>query len=68
MAEEEERVARAREENAGRRAQIAADIEREQALAQDAEAAQQRVDEAHERFARAAEGDAAARGGGACGA
>ena len=60
LAEEEERVARARDENAGRRAQIAADIEREQALAQDAEAAQQRVDEAHERLARAAEGDAAA--------
>ena len=60
LAEEEERVARAREENAGRRAQIAADIEREQALAQDAEAAQQRLEEAHERLARAAEGDAAA--------
>ena len=55
LAEEEERVARAREENAGRRAQIAADIDREQALAQDAEAAQQRLDEAHERLARAAE-------------
>ena len=60
LAEEEERVTRAREENAGRRAQIAADIEREQALAQDAEAAQQRVGEAHERLAQAAEGDAAA--------
>ena len=60
LAEEEERVARAREENAGRRAQIAADVEREQALAHDAEAAQQRVEEAHERLARAAEGDAAA--------
>ena len=60
LAEEEERVARAREENAGRRAQIAADIEREQALAQDAEAGQQRLEEAHERLAQAAKGDAAA--------
>ena len=60
LAEEEERVARALEENARKRAQIAADVEREEALAQDAESAQGRVDEIHERLARAAEGDAAA--------
>ena len=60
LAEEEERVARAREENSRKRAQIAADVEREEALAQDAESAQARVDEIHERLARAAEGDAAA--------
>ena len=60
LAEEEERVACAREENSRKRAQIAADVEREEALAQDAESAQGRVDEIHERLARAAEGDAAA--------
>ena len=60
LAEEEERVARAREENARRCTQISADIEREEALAQDAESAQERLDEIHERLARAAEGDAAA--------
>ena len=60
LAEEEERLARAREENARKRAQIAADVEREEALARDAETAQERVDEIHERLARAAEGDAAA--------
>ena len=60
LAEEEERVARAREENARRRAQIGADVEREEALARDAETAQQRIDEIRERLARAAEGDAAA--------
>ena len=60
LAEEEERVARAREENAHKRAQIAADVEREEALAHDAETARERLDEIHERLARAAEGDAAA--------
>ena len=60
LAEEEERVARAREENARKRVQIAADVEREEALAKDAETAQGRVDEISERLARAAEGDAAA--------
>ncbi len=60
LAEEEERVAGAREENARRRSQIAADIEREESLARDAETAQERVDEIRERLARAAEGDAAA--------
>ena len=60
LAEEEERVSRAREENARRRTQIAADVEREEALAQDAETAQERVEEIRERLARAAEGDAAA--------
>ena len=60
LAEEEERVARALEENARKRAQIAADVEREEALAHDAESAQGRVDEIHERLARAAEGDTAA--------
>ena len=60
LAEEEERVARAREENARKRSQIAADVEREEALARDAETAQERVDEIRERLARAAEGDAAA--------
>ena len=60
LAEEEERVARARDENAGRRAQIAADIEREEALATDAEAAQRRLDEEHAALAREAEGDAGA--------
>ena len=60
LAEEEERVAHAREENARRRAQVATDIEREEALAQEANAAQERIDEIRERLARAAEGDAAA--------
>ena len=60
LTEEEERVARERGENAGRRAQIAADIEREEALAQDAEAAQRRLDEARAGLAREAEGDAGA--------
>ena len=60
LAEEEERVAHAREENARRRAQAATDIEREEALAQEANAAQERIDEIRERLARAAEGDAAA--------
>ncbi|MDE0381371.1 MAG: AAA family ATPase, partial [Rhodospirillales bacterium] len=60
LAEEEERIARARDENARKRAQITADIEREEALARDAETAQERVDEIQERLARAAEGDAAA--------
>ena len=60
LAEEEERVARAREENAARQAQIAADIEREEALAAEAEDARQRLDEACAALAREAEGDAAA--------
>ena len=60
LAEEEERVARAREENARRQAQIAADIEREEALAAEAEGARQRLDEACAALAREAEGDAAA--------
>ena len=60
LAEEEERIARARDENAGRRAQIAADIEREEALATDAEAAGRRLDEEHAALARGAEGDAGA--------
>ena len=60
LAEEEERVAHARDENAGRRAQIAADIEREEALATDAEAAGRRLDEEHAALAREAEGDAGA--------
>ena len=60
LAEEEERVARAREENARKTVQIAADIEREEALAKDAETALERVDEIRERLARAAENDAAA--------
>ena len=60
LAEEEERVARAREENARRQAQIAADIEREEALAAEAEEARQRLDEACAALAREAEGDAAA--------
>ena len=60
LAEEEERVARAREENAGRRAQIAADIEREEALAAEAEDARRRLDEACAALAREAEGDAGA--------
>ena len=60
LAEEEERVARAREENARRQAQIAADIEREEALAAEAEDARQRLDEACAALAREAEGDAAA--------
>ena len=60
LAEEEDRVARAREENARKTVQIAADIEREEALAKDAETAQERVDEIRERLTRAAEGDAAA--------
>ena len=59
LAEEEERVARAREENARKTVQIAADIEREEALAKDAETAQGRVDEIRERLALAAENDAA---------
>ena len=60
LAEEERQLAREREENTARRAQIAADIEREEALAQDAEAAQRRLDEAHRGLAEKAEGDAAA--------
>ena len=60
LAEEEDRVARAREENARKTVQIAADIEREEALAKDAETAQERVEEIRERLTRAAEGDAAA--------
>ena len=60
LAEEEERVARAREMNARKTVQIAADIEREEALAKDAETAQERVDEIRERLALAAENDAAA--------
>ena len=60
LAEEEERVARAREENAARQAQIAADIEREEALAAEAEDARRRLDEACAALAREAEGDAAA--------
>ena len=60
LAEEEERVARAREENARRQAQIAADIEREEALAAEAEGARQRLDEACAALAREAEGDAGA--------
>ena len=60
LAEEEDRVARAREENARKTVQIAADIEREEALAKDAETAQERIDEIRERLTRAAEGDAAA--------
>ena len=60
LAEEEERVARARAENARKTVQIAADIEREAALAKDAETAQERVDEIRERLALAAENDAAA--------
>ena len=59
LAEEEERVARAREENTRKTGQIAADIEREEALAKDAETAQERVDEIRERLASAAENDAA---------
>ena len=55
LAEEDERIARAREENARRRAQIAADIERERALAADAEAAERRLGEALARLAEAAE-------------
>ena len=60
LAEEEERVARAREENAARQAQIAADIEREEALAAEAEDARRRLDETCAALAREAEGDAAA--------
>ena len=60
LAEEEERVARACEENARRQAQIAADIEREEALAAEAEGARRRLDEACAALAREAEGDAAA--------
>ncbi|MDD9991814.1 MAG: chromosome segregation protein SMC [Rhodospirillales bacterium] len=60
LAEEEERVTSAREENTRRRTQIAADVEREEALAKDAETAQERVEEIRERLAHAAEGDAAA--------
>ena len=60
LAEEEERFARAREENAGRRAQIAADIAREEALAADAEEARRRLEETRAGLAREAAGDAEA--------
>ncbi len=62
LAEEEERLARAREENARRCAQIAADIEREEALAADAAAAERRLDEAAARLDRESESDDEAAG------
>ena len=60
LAEEEQQLARDREQIAGRLAQIAADIEREEALAADAEDTRRRLDEARAGLAREAEGDAAA--------
>ena len=60
LAEEEQQLAREREQIAGRLAQIAADIEREEALAADAEDTRRRLDEARAGLAREAEGDAAA--------
>ena len=60
LAEEEQQLARDREQIAGRLAQIAADIEREEALAVDAEDTRRRLDEARAGLAREAEGDAAA--------
>ncbi len=60
LAEEEQQLARSREQIAGRLAQIAADIEREEALAADAEDTRRRLDEARAGLAREAEGDAAA--------
>ena len=60
LAEEEQQLAREREQIAGRLAHIAADIEREEALAADAEGARRRLDEARARLAREAEGDAEA--------
>ena len=62
LAEEETRVARAREENARRRAQIAADIEREEALAADAAAAERRLDETVVRLDREPGSDGEAAG------
>ena len=58
LAEEEQQLAREREQIAGRLAQIAADIEREEALAADAEDTRRRLDEARAGLAREAEGDA----------
>ena len=60
LAEEEQQLARDREQIAGRLAQIAADIEREEALAADAEDTRRRLDEARAGLTREAEGDAAA--------
>ena len=62
LAEEEERVAWAREESARRCAQIAADIEREEALAADAAAAERRLDEAAARLDRESGSDDEAAG------
>ena len=58
LAEEEQQLARDREQIAGRLAQIAADIEREEALAADAEDTRRRLDDARAGLAREAEGDA----------